>query len=740
MREATLRAISILLSTSCLAGAALAQTAPAGPLPEHETVPHETVLDEIVITSARKRTESVQQTPVAVSVLSGQFLEEAKVTNLQNIASLAPNLQITHQVATPDVAAIYLRGFGVSTNDPAVDPAVAVYIDGIYQPTVSGTLLDLFDVQQVEVLRGPQGTLLGKNSPSGAVSVTTKRPSGEFGGEVQFDYGSYDRIEARGRVDVPIIKDILAAKVSLLEEEGGGYVKDVGIPVSDMGGVNLKAGRVGLLYTPDSNFEWYVSGSGVMNRDPQQGLRDISSATASLPWQPVPYSCLLFSHCSSEQTPDQNRAGYTKRNQVDTIDVSSNATYHFDPVSITSVSGYKHYWGLSNSDIDGELEPILEQVGAKLVYDQESQEIRVGSNKGGGWDLDGKFDWVVGGFYSHEQYREDLPLRVFGSIAETGQIGVTESKALFAHTIYDLTDQWNLSFGARETWDDKAHSYYIGHGAPFVYDTPLGFHNLSFEAGTQYKITEDKMVYFRFAEGYRGGGFIGTPGSTAAAGSFQPETNNTYEIGFKTDWLDRKLRINGDLFLADYSDLQRSNTKRLDVPPFLVLVTQNVASATVQGVELEFTAIPTEALTLTGNIGYLDAKYNKFFADVIGDGIPTDNSFFHFGLAPQLTFDLRAQYAIDLNDKGTVTLMSDFNYRTSQQLQDIYAPATLQSAYGLLNASVRYDDPSGMYSVTLYGQNILDRQYKADANSNILVTLVADGMPATWGLSLSAKF
>jgi iron complex outermembrane receptor protein len=730
--------MAILLASTCLTLSARAQSAPPSG-DEAQPKPRETILDEIVVTDARRREESVQQTPVAVDVLNAQTLQSVQANSISDIASLSPNLEITHQIATPDVASIYLRGFGVSTNDPAIDPAIAVYVDGIYQPTVSGTLLDLFDVSQVEVLKGPQGTLLGKNSPSGAISVSTARPTGNLDGEIQLDYGDYDLYEARGKLDFPIVPGILAAKISVLEEEGGGYIKDIAAAANDLGGVNLKAGRLGLLYTPTPDFTWYVSASDVANRDPQQGLRDISTNKSNT-FQPEPYSCLLFGNCYAETTPYRNRQEFTQINHVDTIDVASNASYRFGPVTLTSVTGYKHYWGLSNSDIDGEPEAILEQANAKLVYDQESQELRLGSNANGGWDLDGHLDWVAGGFFSNEHYREDLPLRVFGAIAQDGQIGITQSDALFAHLVYHLTDQWSLSAGDRESWDHKQHDYYIGTGSPFIYDIPLGSHNNSAEFGTQFQITPDKMVYFRFAQGYRAGGFIGTPGSLAAAGSYQPETDNTYEVGVKTDWLDRKLRINADLFRQDYANLQESVTKSLPVAPFLVLTTENAASSTVQGAELEITAVPLPALTLTGNLGYLNAAYDKFFADIVGNGIATNNSGFRFGFAPQLTLDLRAQYVVEYPNVGTATFMTDFNYRTSQQLQDSYAPATQQSAYGLVNASVRLDDESDTYSLTFYGKNILNRHYYADVATTVLAVVATDGAPATWGLTLTAKF
>jgi iron complex outermembrane receptor protein len=713
---------------------------------EAKTIENNSILDTVVVTSARDRKESLQQAPVAVTALTSKQLQSAHVDTLKDIAAMTPNLQMFHQAATGDVATIYLRGFGAATNDPSVDPPVAVYVDGIYQPAVNGTLIDMFDVAQVEVMRGPQGTLLGKNATVGAVSITTKRPTGELDGEAELDLGTYDRLGVKGRIDFPIVKDILAAKLTFMDEKGGNYDKNLITGQRDMGGVNKRAVRLGLLYTPSSRLSWYVTATGVFNRDPQDATRNGSTTQAFPPFAPfVPYACSLYGYCTPD-APHTTRAGQTTPNNINSVLVSSTLDYKLDPVTITAVNGFLDYSGVENHDIDGLPEVIVQQDNLALDYTENTQEIRISSNKNGGLDLNGKLNWVVGAFFYEEKFYQEFHLKALdlfcpgGCLAYSGQRGKSESQAVYAHMIYNITDALNVSVGARHTWDEKSHSYYLSIGAPYVADNPASWSHTSYEAGAQYKLSDDKMVYVRFAQGYRGGGFQGIPSSAATAGTYQPETNNTYEIGMKTDWLDKRLRVNADFFLGKYSNLQRTvYVPTTGVTGFAAL-TKNAATAKVQGVELEVTVEPVPALTMTASAGYLDAKYSNYMADVVGDGVIRDLSGMRFGFAPRFTGNFNVSYLFNLKQYGALTLSGDYNYRSSQYLYDVSIPSAYQPAYGLLNTSLRYDDPSGRYAVTVYGKNILGKNYLADAAPISLETVLVDGAPATWGITLNAHF
>jgi iron complex outermembrane receptor protein len=697
-------------------------------------------LEEVVVT-ARKRTESLQKTPVAISVVTEKQLQIQHADTITDIAAQLPNIQIFRQAAVGDVASTYLRGFGAATNDPSVDLPVATYINGIYIPQAYGTLVDTFDLASIEIDRGPQDTLLGKNSPVGAVVITTKKPTGQFGAEIQADYGSFDYYGILGRVEIPILPDVLAANISFLDENGGNFTHNLFTHKNDMGGVNKQVVRASIDYTPNDRFKWWVTGSGSFDHDPQTADRDGSTAMAYPPFAPtVPLSCAIFGHCTPGPYGTTNSED-TKHNESDFEFFSSQMSYRFDPVTVNFDTGAMFFSGRASNDIDGEPQDIIEVDNGKNLWSSESGELRVSSNKNGGWDLGGKLDWLIGVYAFNEVFRQDSNLTAFGSPVDTGQRGDDTSEAIFGHFVYHLTDALNFTFGVRETWDQKSHSYY-DVGTPVFTDHPASWTNTSLEAGVQYQISPDKMVYFRFAQGYRGGGFIGVPAVVGQPDTFNPETNNTYEVGAKTQWLDDHLRLNIDMFRGDYSNLQEDVYIRdAAVATDLISITKNVASATVQGVEVEGQALPFKNLTIGVSMGWLDAAYNSYFADVVGNGQPMQLAGLQrFGFAPQFTGDINASYTVDLHRLGKFVLRGDYNVRTHQYLDSVTSPQTFQPGYGLLNASLEWDDPSGRYSLTFYGKNVLNQHYETDTAPISLVTVLVDGAPAIWGMTLRARF
>jgi iron complex outermembrane receptor protein len=735
------------------AGTQVAQAEPAA------SGAHENILDEIVVTSARKREENVQTTPIAVTAMNADLLERDHVTNLTQVGTIAPNLFIAHQLATPDVATIYLRGFGEENNQPDVDPHVAVFLDGIYQPSLSGTQLDTFDLGSIEVDAGPQGTLLGKNAPIGAIYVTSARPTGDLSGAVEGEYGSYDHFVGRAKLNFPIWQDatgdtILAAKVSFVEKEGGNWIKDILNGKTDMGGENEKGYRVGLLFTPSPDFEWLVNASLLNMRDPQSGLRNTGfeggvPGNASSATQPFPINCELPAPIGNAPcratTYGQTAAQYTQRTDVDSANVSSEINWKLTPVTLTSLTGYLGYWGLDPSDVDGTPYNGITAINDKETHDLESEEFRISSAKNGGWDLDGFLDWVIGGYASNESYTLTQHLAVFvppGSPPDVyqGEAGTTQSEAAFAHVIANFTDQWTGTFGVRDSWDKKWHQYFHQDPLATTHDIPYSSHNLSFEVGTAYQFDENHMAYVRFAQGYAAGGFAGL-----TSGTFNPETNNAYEIGFKTDWLNKRLRVNLAFFDNELSALQVSGV----VPDpgsaaGFKLQTTNAGAATVEGFESQIVAVPTENLTTHLNLGYLHPKYDKFFSSecVNPPTLAGDCSGLPFSFASKWTINLGADYVQDLpNGWGTATFSADWDYRSGLYTSDPPFPGSYQEGYGLVDLGVKLLDSTEKYSIEFFGTNVLNRKYKGVwSNSGGITQETQDGRPAEWGIRVGVKF
>lgn len=730
-------AIFLTLGTAMTSMPALAQTAT-------DTAPAAASgLDDIVVT-ARKRSESAQSVPLALTAIGEAALDRAKVTNLTDIQTLAPNVRIAQGAASQSVAAIYIRGFGANTNDPAADPAIAVNIDGVYQPTTVGTLLDAFDIDRIEVLRGPQNTLLGKNSPAGAINIYTKRPTGDLSGKVQLDYGRFNRFEARGLLNVPIIEGILAAKVSFLVKRGGNYIENVAFPGRDkLGGSKVFAGRVGVLFTPNDQVDWYVTGSAVRDRSPQQGLRSISDNVSYLPFQPTPVACSVFNYCNATPNRFTTGADFDGRPTLDSRDVTSTFTWKPDGVTFTSITAYKYLDVNGLSDVDGTPFPIFSAINNDIVSKTLSQEMRLASSKGGPLTFGDRVEWLVGAYFLHQKYDANRALVVMGNGPFLdNQRGRTRSIAIFGTGTLHLTSAWDVTVGLRQTWDSKAHNF-VSTGFPEstrVFEW-ASFKNFSKEVGTQYKIDSTKLLYARYAEGYRGGGFVGVPSAPADATTFFPETSKSYELGLKSEFLDRKLRVNISLFETDFKNLQRSISIPSNTGSGLAQVTQNAANAKTRGGEVEIMAVPVRALTLTANFAYLHARYSTYTADIVGDGVQRDLSGFRFPFSPKFSMQLGASYRIEVADRDAIRLSADYDYRTSQSLNVIDTPSANQAAYGLVNASIGYELNDGRYSLTAYGRNILNKKYYATFEpAGNLSSIVLDGRPAEWGLTLAAKF
>lgn len=733
--------------------------------------PSENILREIVVTGARRRNEAAQDTPLSIAAISAAQLERNQVSSIVQIAQLTPNLHIHKQQGASGSAGIYLRGFGVQTNNPSQNPAVAVFVDGVYQAQVNGNQLDLFDLQSIEVMKGPQGTLLGKNAPSGAISVTTKRPSGAFGAQGQVNYERFDRVELRGLIEAPIVQDVLAAKVSALYKSGGNYAKiytpNALIPgpvpgqvmIDPDGETNGKLGgernfsvRAGLLFTPSSDFEMYTTFNYAHDNSREVPIRYIGTSDGAemtprgYPVTVAPNAaCAVFGMCTP--IPKRSTAmNYVPRHKVNAYDISNTLDWRTGPVTITSVTGYKKWKGDNNSDSDGTPFTILHVVNSKLNFRQFSQEFRFSSEEGGGLDLDGKLDWVAGLYYFSSKFTDRLPLSIFDpsnsvpgtQIISEQQEGRDKSYAAFVHVEYKLTPQWSLNAGGRQTWDKKDHlgiQWPTGTPMPPYIEVNRKWNNFSFEAGTSYKFDETKMAYLRFAEGYRGGGHQAFPTSPASAIPYDPETVKSWELGFKTEWLDRRLRVNVDFFRNKYSDLQRSI--------FIgnVLVTQNAAAATVKGIEGEIVAVPVDSFNLRANFGYLNAKYKSFQTDVIGAGIVTDNSNFRFPYAPKWSFGIGGDLDVFNNASGKLTASADYNWASKQSLNIVDIPGVQQKSYGVANGSLRYSDPTDRYNITIYGRNIFNKYYFSNIDLvNALTLLGTEGIPATWGISAGFKF
>ncbi|MCZ4340303.1 TonB-dependent receptor [Sphingomonadaceae bacterium G21617-S1] len=304
-----------------------------------------------------------------------------------------------------------------------------------------------------------------------------------------------------------------------------------------------------------------------------------------------------------------------------------------------------------------------------------------------------------------------------------------------------------MSAGARQTWDRKTHNSksatnLAGGPDPTVVQR-ASWDNLSLDGTVEYHFGSNNMVFARYAEGYRGGGFVGTPSSAAGAGQFDPETARSYELGSKNDFFDRRLRVNIAAFYNKFSDLQRTTTVPSVLPPFFVTTPRNIASAVTQGVEVEMLARPVDSLTLRGNLGYLDAHYTSFFANLtsVAANGPSDNRNLKFPNTSKWSAAVGATYEIKLADAGRLILVTDYAYRSRFNFTDLNYAFANQKGYGLLSASITWRDVADRLSLTVYGKNLTNKAYLDGADAVGGVTnFVTDAPPRTWGVSAGMKF
>lgn len=726
-------------ATTCsifaLQGAALAQPMDASPADESAAMDDSGY--EIVVL-ARKRAESIQDVPVSVTAINAATIERNNIIKIDQIAAVTPNVNFQQNGTIPTSIAAYIRGIGSRAADPIQDLPIAISIDGVYLSDIAGSLVDVFDVQQVEVLRGPQGTLQGRNSPGGAINITTRRPTGELGARFEASYARFDEVQLKGAVEGPIAGDVVAAKLSAFFNDGGNFMTNINTGKRTNGGLTNWGGRVGVLLTPTPDFTAYLTADYVRDTSPQSAIRAVPHAGPRGPLQPEPRVCSLFGFCSPLGKYETG-ATYLKHNSAKTGGVGLNADWDIGSVTLTSVTGYRYANEIVNVDNEG-LPPVIVNVEDRTTKIRAvSQELRLASNG------NGPLDYVVGVYASRSRFNLFQPLRLGGplvgqpepSVRTAERSQVTKSFAIFGQASYNITDQWSVSGGARKTFDRKkltAQPSVPGPEGTFK----AKFDDLSIEAGTEFRFSPGKLAYFRFSQGYRAGGLNGSAPLTDI-NVYEPEKVNSYEVGLKTEWLDNRLIANLSGFYYDYSDLQIIAVDA--TPRGAINRIVNVEGATIYGLELESTFRPSEVLTFSGSLGYLHTEYrsqiaNLGFGPIDLKGLPKD-------FAPKLTGYFAVDYTVPLGegDNGALVFNADVSYKSKRYTNPIPNPVSVQNETALVNAAVTYRTADERYSVTLFGRNLTNKYYKLTGETGGgLFTWDSVGRPRTYGIRATAKF
>lgn len=710
-------------------------------------------LEEVVVT-ARKRVESLQDTPISITAFTSADIEARQLDSIGEITQSTPNLVFDSGVTLTGTSAsssVFIRGIGQLEFTFNADPGVGTYVDGVYLSRSIGGLVHLLDVERIEVLRGPQGTLFGKNTTGGAVNITTKKPANEFGGKAGIYLGRFDRVEGYASVNFPI-SDVLTTRTNFSVRKREGYVTRL-FDGADSGDVDAFSGRSVINWQASDSLEFLISIDGTRER---QGVLPIvpltainenapfgqayNGAIAGPPCVPSP-SPLNNPSCFNNQYtngtgPFSNRAGFESRSDLNLWGVSATITWDIGHLTVKTITAIRDFDSITTPDLDLSPLPVFDDT---LTQDMTaiSQEIQLL-----GQSFDNRLEWILGAYYLHEDanHLEDIAASI-GRLRAGGDT-VNESIAVFAQGTFNITDKLSITAGLRYTDETRRYtpdaSLAIPMGPTIVILPPQAFKASANEVtpmvNLAYAWSEQLNFYVSYSEGFKSGGFsqrITTP--NPAPPSFDPEFVKVVEGGMKLQAWDNRLRLNASVFHTDFSDVQVQGM----VPGVIGLATVNAGEADIDGFELELSLLPKQGLLLQGGVGYLDAEYTELAPSVVG--ITLDS---RFPSAPKWTTNTSISYEYVLPHGHTITPRMDWFYRTSASNAAIENPVLIQDGYSLLNASIAFETGDGKWRVVLSGKNLTNETYLIDGNITVAFGTAYGtyALPRTWAVNLERRF
>mgnify|MGYP000612575885 CR=1 FL=1 len=692
-----------LLATSMLASPAFAQ--------EKDKVG----LDEIVVT-AQKRSENVQDVPIAITAITGEQLESKGIRSLDEVAFRVPNLSFRN---TSDIklSPISLRGVIASTGSAGQDPSVATYVDEVFLGAGAGANIAYYDLEAVEVLRGPQGTLFGRNAIGGVINIRTRRPTFQTQGFAEAEIGTFDHLRLTGGLGGALIDDVLAARVSGSFDRRAGFTKIVPLNTRSDDENNWNV-RGQLLLKPSENMEWLFSGEYRKVQQSGKAFETLVDAVGINPANTDPNDRRIFTDEKNRETFD----GYR---------ISLNGNIDIGSAKLTSVTGYRHHNYFSRSDTDGT--PL------KLVSDGDpenvtafSQELRLA-----GGDDKSVISWLIGGFYytqestnlSFVDFGPDLlgvPLTIAGG--SNGAVKVN-SYAAFASITARPGDKLSITLGGRYTKERKSIVYSQDDplgllGGTFTVNGVKKYNNFSPNLNISFKASDDVLIYATASRGFKSGGFNDALGDATGIG-FEPEKVNNAEVGIKSELFDRRLRLNIAAFYLKWDDILIS----ADNPstPIYDPTLRNSGNARSYGLEAEATFKASERLALNASIALLDARFigplNKRRAG--GNTPATQFVLDRLTDAPSFTASSSFTYRVPVNDSLNIVFAPELIYRGSSLLglnaglavSDsrgvLKTGLNRQTGFALVNASLSLDGgEDGHWSAGLWVKNLTNTRYK----------------------------
>ena len=728
-------------------------------------------LEEIIVT-ATKREKSIQDVGIAIDAFSAESLSDLGWTDVTQVANQSPNLDIKY--AWGNSMPIYtIRGVGMNSFQASDTPSVGLFVDEIFQASIATMGAQLFDMERVEVIKGPQGSLFGRNTNGGAVSYFSKRPSQETDGFIRADFGEYERLEIEGAFGGPL-SDNLSGRLSFMTiQQGEGWVRNR-ISGTDIGEVDLNSVRAQLLWEPSDDlsanlkifasqdrsqpvyFEhigfWPTDGSG----GPGAGVYCSSFVGGNAPDPSNCQDILGYSDTDGDpyagdftdrpDTPIDKDATLENDNAGLTLSIVKD----FGTTELTSLTSYQTYDRYQPKESDGNPGLFLDFLFASEI-EAMSQEFRLASNN------DGMFNWIVGAVYASDDVEENPPRIGYlddyiGLRARLVYDQSRDSSAIYAQGEWGLSDKFTLTAGARYIDESleftKEVSFLFGPDyldeprlvLATVPDLALGVDGLldseevTWRLQADYQVNDDVLLYASASTGFKGGGFNGGLATNPRLSiPFDPEEVLAFEAGIKSMWCDNTVRLNAAIFNYDYEGLQAATPRVDEVLGTPLNFLTNLEAADVSGLEVDLQWVPSDHWTLGFGLGYLDTENNDPGANF--DGV-LGNSPRELPNAPELNINANLQYDMPLASGGNLRFFTDYVWQDDHYKEIVN---NLQiDAQALWNARVSWTSADSRWNVALWGKNLADEVYRVDTLTDPVNTgwgVYVNGMPRTFGVS-----
>jgi iron complex outermembrane receptor protein len=758
-----------VFSTICSvhAGALLAVSLPVSVNAQDEN----RTLEEITVV-AQHREESLLETPIAVTALNSSLLDQLRAHDVNAMSDVVPNMHVTPTIGGSVNAAINIRGVVNADNNLSRDNAVGLYLNGVPIAKSSGAIFDAVDLERIEVLRGPQGTLYGKNTIGGAVNLITKKPTGELGGKISVGLGNQSLLEARGSLDLASIGDTgegigkLSTRISGFYRERDGFFDNDGPSSKDFDNKDQWGARVDLALDVTENLRLeYGYDTYAADQNPTMLAITNSDGFASV----IPSLYPLVQAATSASRPDSIANDSANTSEVEIEGHSLTISYEMPgtvigDITLKSITGYRDLYTLSLSDFDGTSLDMFRFV-IENDFEQKTQEFQLlGSTE--------RLKYVLGLFYYEDEWSTHNPRWIFqfgGDTFDTSDRGAKDtSKAAYAQFTWTpnvLDDRLDLTLGARWTEEEKkvtalwrdASIYAIDATDPnsgvFIRDNSGNpvldvdgnlkpnqasdtWNEFTPMAVATYRFTDSINGYAKVSTGFKSGGFFGVATSNASfERGFEPETLTSSELGLKSRLLEDTLQLNMAYFYNDYEDFQATIT----IPEIISRVVENAGEATMQGVEVELVARPTENLDLMLNYAWLDTEYDEF-ADGSGNDISNDRV---FSFSPENSVFASVRYTIPTTSMGEFSISLDYAWKDDHYIEILDDPTTKVDAYGLLSARAELADipvGNGSLRVAAWGKNLGDEEYWNNAINLGVMTVNQWADPRSYGIEVGYEF